>query len=216
MQQIRTNNDYLVNKYKSTKTYCQEHFNPKSINLYEYFSATFQTKNKHVELYMKGWFDMRYDITVRYKNKEITVKGSKQLEGTWDLKDFISKTREISGLTYGQIHLMTDISEKRMKAIESGEIGISEENILVLQRVLKFPKKIVSIVSDKEKPLWAIRITELREEHYFTQTDVSKALGIAQTTYAGYETGRHEPDFETMIKIADIYKVSLDYLIGRY
>lgn len=84
---------------------------------------------------------MRYDITVRYKNKEITVKGSKQLEGTWDLKDFISKTREISGLTYGQIHLMTDISEKRMKAIESGEIGISEENILVLQRVLKFPKK---------------------------------------------------------------------------
>ena len=51
---------------------------------------------------------------------------------------------------------------------------------------------------------------------YNGQNLLDGVLGIAQTTYAGYETGRYEPDLETLTKIADYYKISIDYLIGRY
>lgn len=159
---------------------------------------------------------MRYSITVRYKNRSITVQGSKKFEGVWELNEFIKHAVDVSGYSYGQLHMKTDISPRRMEAIEKDEIDITEEDIKILQRVLKFPKRVVKLITDDEKPLWAKRIATLRSEHYFTQAQVSKALGIALTTYAGYESGKHQPDFETMIKIADIYKVSMDYLIGRY
>jgi len=49
-----------------------------------------------------------------------------------------------------------------------------------------------------------------------TQEDVAKKLDISRTTYAGYEKGYHEPDIETLIKIADLFETSIDYLVGRY
>jgi transcriptional regulator with XRE-family HTH domain len=55
----------------------------------------------------------------------------------------------------------------------------------------------------------------LRKEKKLSQTEISKIIGIAQTTYAGYENNKHEPDLRTLKKIADYYRVSVDYLIGR-
>ena len=60
------------------------------------------------------------------------------------------------------------------------------------------------------------RLRNLRKDRKLTQEEISKLLGIAQTTYAGYENNRHIPDLDTLIKIADLFKVSLDYLAGRY
>ena len=62
----------------------------------------------------------------------------------------------------------------------------------------------------------AENLKSLRKEKGLTQDQLSKLIGIAQTTYAGYETGRYEPDIETLIKIADYFKVSVDYLVGRF
>lgn len=59
-------------------------------------------------------------------------------------------------------------------------------------------------------------ITKLRLDTGLTQKEVSQLVGVAQTTYAGYETGRHEPSVEMLIKLADAYKVSMDYITGRY
>lgn len=59
-------------------------------------------------------------------------------------------------------------------------------------------------------------LTKLRLNIDMTQQETATAIGIAQTTYAGYETGRHEPSVEILIRLADIYKVSMDYITGRY
>ena len=40
-------------------------------------------------------------------------------------------------------------------------------------------------------------------------------LGLAQTTIANYEQGKRFPDEETLLKIADFFNVSMDYLFGR-
>lgn len=55
-----------------------------------------------------------------------------------------------------------------------------------------------------------------REEKKLTQKEIAKILNIKQQTYNNYETGKRTPDIEMLIKIADYYKVSLDYLTGRY
>lgn len=60
------------------------------------------------------------------------------------------------------------------------------------------------------------KLKELRKARNLTQNDISKMLDIRQSTYSGYENNEHEPDIKTLIKIADILKVSLDYLCNRF
>jgi transcriptional regulator with XRE-family HTH domain len=59
------------------------------------------------------------------------------------------------------------------------------------------------------------RLSSLRSQSKMTQSEASKKLGIARTTYAGYENGSRRPDPETLDKLADIFNVSTDYLLGR-
>lgn len=59
------------------------------------------------------------------------------------------------------------------------------------------------------------RIKELRKEKNITQVRLAKCLNIAQPTLSGYETGNFQPDNETLLKIADFFGVTIDYLLGR-
>ena len=59
------------------------------------------------------------------------------------------------------------------------------------------------------------RLLNLRKERKLTQKELSSKLGIARTTYSGYELGTSEPDNETLEKIADYYRVTTDNLLGR-
>ncbi len=59
------------------------------------------------------------------------------------------------------------------------------------------------------------RIRDLREDRDLRQVDVSEAIGIDQRTLSNYETGKTNPDAFAIIKLADFFGVSADYLIGR-
>lgn len=48
----------------------------------------------------------------------------------------------------------------------------------------------------------------------WTQEDVAKMLGMARASYAQYETGKNMPTTENIIKLAEIYRVTTDYLLG--
>lgn len=58
------------------------------------------------------------------------------------------------------------------------------------------------------------RIRDLRENMDLRQIDVSKATGIDQKTLSNYETGKTNPDSYSIIKLADFFQVSTDYLLG--
>lgn len=62
---------------------------------------------------------------------------------------------------------------------------------------------------------FASRLTNLREGRNWSKTDAAKQLGIPRTTYYNYEYGKREPDFDTLKKIAALYHVSIDYLLGK-
>lgn len=59
------------------------------------------------------------------------------------------------------------------------------------------------------------RIRDLREDQDWTQTYVAEQLGIRQTTYSKYELGKILVPIDMLMKLADLYQVSLDYLVGR-
>lgn len=59
------------------------------------------------------------------------------------------------------------------------------------------------------------KLRELRKENKKTQEEMAKELNTTQQTYARYELGTSEPTIETLIKLADYYGVSIDYLVGH-
>ena len=60
-----------------------------------------------------------------------------------------------------------------------------------------------------------MRLKELRKLNNLTQENIANQLNVAPSTYRGYESETYEPTIETLIKLANIYKVSVDYIIGN-
>ena len=59
------------------------------------------------------------------------------------------------------------------------------------------------------------RIRDLREDHDLTQKQIAGILGMSQTGYSKYETGENDLPTSVLIKLADFYDVSVDYLLNR-
>lgn len=59
------------------------------------------------------------------------------------------------------------------------------------------------------------RIRDLREDNDKTQSDIARMLNMQLTVYQRYERGERELPFWVAIKLADYYKVSLDFLAER-
>lgn len=60
-----------------------------------------------------------------------------------------------------------------------------------------------------------MRLKELRNKKGLTQLRLATELNTTQNTISRYETGEHEPGIAELIKIADYFNVSVDYLLGR-
>lgn len=57
-------------------------------------------------------------------------------------------------------------------------------------------------------------IKDLREDNDITQAAISEYLNMAQNTYSQYETGKIEWTISLLVKLADFYNTSVDYLLG--
>lgn len=59
------------------------------------------------------------------------------------------------------------------------------------------------------------RLKQLQKEQNLLKKDISKAVGISVMAYYRYETGERTPTLDTLIAFADLFHVSIDYLVGR-
>ncbi|MGG1878830.1 helix-turn-helix transcriptional regulator [Paenibacillus cisolokensis] len=59
------------------------------------------------------------------------------------------------------------------------------------------------------------RLTSLRQKHKMNQEALAEKLKVSKSSIGMYERGQREPSHETLLKIADLFDVSLDYLMGR-
>lgn len=60
-----------------------------------------------------------------------------------------------------------------------------------------------------------MRLKELREKKHISQLKLAMDLGMNQNSISRYENGAREADYKTLIKLADYFDVSIDYLLGR-
>lgn len=64
-------------------------------------------------------------------------------------------------------------------------------------------------------PMFHENLKLLREKDNISREHLAKSLDITYSALSKYETGKREPDFELLQKIADFFNVSTDYLLGR-
>lgn len=60
-----------------------------------------------------------------------------------------------------------------------------------------------------------MRLKQLREQRNITQVKLAMDLNMNQNTISRYETGAHQADYATLIRFADYFGVSIDYLLER-
>lgn len=59
------------------------------------------------------------------------------------------------------------------------------------------------------------RIIEIKESRGLLQKDIANAIGLSVRNYQRYEKGEQQPTLPFLLKLADYFDVSLDYLVGR-
>ena len=59
------------------------------------------------------------------------------------------------------------------------------------------------------------RLVQLRAARSLSQADVAREIGVVVRAYQRYEYGQREPQLSVLVRLADFYGVTLDYLAGR-
>ena len=59
------------------------------------------------------------------------------------------------------------------------------------------------------------RLIDLRKKRGLSQAQAAEEIGVAPRAYQNYEYGKAEPKLSTLLRMAEVYGVSLDYLTGR-
>lgn len=62
--------------------------------------------------------------------------------------------------------------------------------------------------------MFRIELKKLRENNGLSQYKLADILGVSQSAVGLWESGRREPNFDTLCRIADLFHVSTDYLLG--
>ena len=63
-------------------------------------------------------------------------------------------------------------------------------------------------------PSFPDRLKELRKSKNVTQKSVADYIGVGERLYQNYEYGKHKPNYDYIIKLAEYFNVSTDYLLG--
>jgi transcriptional regulator with XRE-family HTH domain len=58
-------------------------------------------------------------------------------------------------------------------------------------------------------------LSELRKKRKWSLQETADQLGMAKSTYAGYESGYREPSLQSLAQIADLFETTVDFIIGR-
>lgn len=70
-------------------------------------------------------------------------------------------------------------------------------------------------MAQKQHSPFALRLRMLRKQHNMTQSDVADRLNLHRTAYTKYETDKASPDQACLLMLAEMYNVTVDYLLGK-
>ena len=81
--------------------------------------------------------------------------------------------------------------------------------------IIHSKRTVKGVISVFDQKLFGQRVRELRIEKGLKQEELGSLIGISKQTISGIETGYRTTTLQTIIKMADVFGVSVDYLLGR-
>lgn len=130
----------------------------------------------------------------------------------------LKQLREDAG--YSQYSFAAAFGTKQ-STVGGWESGAREPKIETLIKLAKFfnvslDYLLGSVLTQKEKGIYSmLNLKQLRLDRKLTQAALANALDVAQTTISSWERGEKSPDPDTLVRLANFYNVSVDYLLGR-
>lgn len=124
----------------------------------------------------------------------------------------LKQLREDAG--YSQYSFSAAFGTKQ-STVGGWESGAREPRIAILIRLAKFFNVSLDYLLDCKGMSPMLNLKQLRLDRHLTQTALANALDVAQTTISAWERGEKSPDPDTLVRLANFYDVSVDYLLGR-
>ena len=130
--------------------------------------------------------------------------------------DKVRLAREIKGMTQEELaHKLGYKSHSSVKTIEYYDREIPDAMIIPLAEALDVSPNYFKDDNDVELETKDILKRLRKSAGHSNIVELCKILGISQTAYASYESGKRKPSTSQLIMIADYYNVSIDYILGR-
>ena len=128
----------------------------------------------------------------------------------------LKELRISKGFTQSELCKKVGVSQNTFTNWENGS---REPNFKTLRKLANVLETTIDYLLGEEEMtvqlVFASRLKVLRVSNGYSQTQIAQSLGTVQGVVSKYECGIREPDLKMLVKIADFYNVSLDYLLGR-
>ena len=128
----------------------------------------------------------------------------------------LKELRISKGFTHSELGKKVGVSQNTFTNWENGS---REPNFKTLRKLANVLETTIDYLLGEEEMtvqlVFASRLKVLRVSNGYSQTQIAQSLGTVQGVVSKYECGIREPDLKMLVKIADFYHVSLDYLLGR-
>ncbi len=134
------------------------------------------------------------------------------------LGDKIKELRIKKGLTQQQLADATNISRSTIGMVESNRQQLSNDNLKILSEFFNVSIEYFDCYleyADNNIPMTTgDKIKTLRKKNRLTQVQLANKIGIAQSTLGMIETNKQDVGRKTLVKLADFFGVTVDYLLS--
>lgn len=133
--------------------------------------------------------------------------------GICDSGNTIKELRTEAGMTQEELGMLLNVQNAAVSKYESGKVPLTGDTLLKLSKIFNVSTDYL-LGAEEGNTMIGGKIAELRKACDMSQKELANKLSISPSTVGMYEQGRREPDLETVKKIASLFGVTTDYLLG--
>lgn len=133
--------------------------------------------------------------------------------GICDCGNTIKELRTEAGMTQEELGMLLNVQNAAVSKYESGKIPLTGETLLKLSKIFNVSTDYL-LGAEEGNTMIGGKIAELRKEQGLNQEELARKIGVSRSALSLYEIDRREPDLETVKKIASLFGVTTDYLLG--
>lgn len=134
--------------------------------------------------------------------------------GICDCGNTIKELRTEAGMTQEELGMLLNVQNAAVSKYESGKVPLTGETLLKLSKIFNVSTDYL-LGAEEGNTMIGGKIAELRKEQGLNQKELAKKIGVSRSALSLYEIDRREPDLETVKKIASLFGVTTDYLLGE-